>query len=95
MGDVVKLIDTCRGIAVDDETALGQWAMDWCEAFRDGDSGALRSIVIVVEGKNGTVATVTQGLGPMDGCRQVGLLMHVTHRKLDGKADIEEFHGGD
>jgi len=95
VGDVVRLIDTHTGFSPDDQADLGQWAIDWSTALRDGEYGRLKSITIVVEGMNGTQAVLSQSMNPMDGVRLAGLLVRAMHRTLDGRAGIEEFNGDD
>lgn len=87
---VVRLIDRAPGFAVDGHSEMIGWLESWLAGFKQGDYGKFRSLVLVIEADDGTLATISQSLATMDSIRVAGLLMAASHRKLDGHAAIEE-----
>lgn len=87
---VIRLVDRAPGFAVEDSTALTQWAAKWIEALASGNYGSIKSLVIVVESDHGNIAVLSQSTGNVDGARLAGLLFGAAHRKLDGRGKIED-----
>lgn len=56
------------------------WAHDWLDSIMDGEYGEVKSLVLVVENKDGEVNHVSQSTGKMDGYRLIGLLTHLGRR---------------
>lgn len=91
MGDVVRLIDVAAGFSPSDTAGLMEWAQNWLDAFKAGKYGEFRSMTIIVEDKDGQLATVSQGFVPMDTARMVGILQFMSHIKINGGGSISGF----
>lgn len=87
MSSVVNLIDRAP-VHVAGQEDMGVWLKTWAEHIAEGRQGELRSIVIVVERMDGTIAKVSQSLAAMNGPVIVGLLHAAAHRILDGNCTL-------
>jgi hypothetical protein len=84
---VIRLVDHAP-VAVSDQEELFGWLKEWTEALEGGDFGKFRSLVLILEDKDGQLATISQSLNPMDTTRLIGLLSTMIARKLSGEGDI-------
>ena len=87
---VVRLIDHAP-VACSDQAELFEWLRDWAEALESGKYGEFRSMILVLESKDGRQAMISQGIHQIDNARLAGLLTSCIHRRLDGGASINEF----
>jgi hypothetical protein len=85
---VTRLLDRAP-VAASDQADLMDWLQGWVDGFKGGDYGEFRSVVVLLESKDGRLATISQSIGHMDGTRLIGLLMNAAHRKMDGNAQID------
>ena len=87
---VVRLVDRVKGVAVSDQADLMDWLQAWTDGLKEGEYGEFRSIVLVLETKDGQLATIAQSLGALDTARLIGLLIKCAHHKTDGSAEIAD-----
>lgn len=71
--NVVRLVDKAR-VLVADNAALADWLKNWADGIADGSFGEVRSLIVLVENKQGQLFKVSQATSALDKARFVGLL---------------------
>lgn len=90
--NVVRLVDVAPGFASQSEADLVEFGKNWLDALGGDQYDPLKSVIVLVETRDGGTCLVSQSMEPLDTDRLLGLLYRCAHRRLDGKArpaDIE------
>jgi hypothetical protein len=81
--NVVKLNEVASGFCSQDNDDLFEWLEGWAKALKEQND--VKSLIIVVETRDGGIYQICQSLGAAnDKSRVVGLLDILKHRIIDG-----------
>lgn len=86
---VVRLLDCARGhAAVGGQEELDNWLREWAAYIGSGKEGQIRTVAIVFEREDGTIAKVSQSIARVDTNTIIGFLTRAIVAVAHGEAGL-------